>query len=71
MKKGKRVIMADCELLSTCSFNNDDTHDLNGVMEKYREQYCRGDYSCCGRYMIFKALERELKKNSMIRSGLR
>ena len=46
----------DCELLSTCPFFNDSTY---GMPEMYKEQYCKGDYTRCGRYLVFKALERD------------
>lgn len=53
----------DCELLATCPFFNDmrATSEMTGVL---KEQYCRGNYAWCGRYMVFKALERELEKTS-------
>ena len=63
----KRDKIPDCELLSTCLFFNDmrDTSKMTGVL---KEQYCRGNYAWCGRYMVFKALDRESKKTSS--SGL-
>ena len=59
-KKGK---IPDCELLSTCPFFNDmqATSEMTGVL---KEQYCTGNYAWCGRYMVFKALERELERTS-------
>jgi len=56
--------MPDCELLYTCPFFNDRMHDMSEIADTYREQYCKGDYAWCGRYMAFKALERELKRTS-------
>ena len=53
--------MPDCELLFLCPFFNDRTHDTSEMTEIEKEQYCKGDYAWCGRYMIFKALEREMK----------
>ncbi len=52
--------MPDCELLSTCPFFNDGMH--SEMPEMYKEQYCKGDYSWCGRYLIFKALEGNMPK---------
>ncbi|MBA7507645.1 hypothetical protein ES706_06365 [subsurface metagenome] len=58
--------MADCELLSTCPFFNGRMHDMSEMPEVYKEQYCKRDYSCwCGRYLTFKALERELKREKV------
>lgn len=54
--------MPDCELLSTCLFFNDGMHEMSGMTELDKERYCKGDYTWCGRYMVFKALERERKK---------
>ena len=53
----------DCELLPTCPFFNDmqDTSEMTGVLKKH---YCKGNYAWCGRYMVFKAFERELEKTS-------
>ena len=51
--------MPDCELLLTCPFFNsmvDDTNELTAFIKKH---YCHGYYARCGRYMAFKALERE------------
>ncbi len=51
--------MPDCEYLATCPFFNDSTY---GMPEMYKERYCKGDYCWCGKYLAFKALERELKR---------
>lgn len=53
--------MPDCELLLTCPFFNEMTQNTNELIELYKESYCQGYYTWCGRYMAFKALERELK----------
>jgi hypothetical protein len=46
-----------CELLTTCPYFNDDTY---GMSEIFKEQYCRGEYRWCGRYMAAKAEERNM-----------
>lgn len=56
--------MPACELLSMCPYFNDSTY---GMPEIFKERYCKGDYAWCGRYMAFKALERELKRKSSFR----
>ncbi len=53
--------MSNCELISTCPFFNDRTQEMSEMTETDRAQYCKGDYAWCGRYLIFKALEREMK----------
>jgi len=37
--------------------------------EIFKEQYCRGDYRWCGRYMAFKAEERELERKKYAQAG--
>lgn len=53
--------MPDCELLLTCPFFNDLTQSTNELSALYIVYYCHGYYTWCGRYMAFKALEKELK----------
>jgi len=38
--------------------------DMFETPETYKERYCKKDYGWCGRYMVFKALERELERTS-------
>ena len=63
--------MPDCELLSTCPFFSDNPEDISKPDEIYglegmselkamiKSEYCRGNYTWCGRYMAFKELERQ------------
>jgi len=53
--------MPDCELIPTCPFFNDMTQENNELIMLYKESYCHGNYNWCGRYMAFKALEREME----------
>jgi len=55
--------MPDCLLLDACPFFNDSLYEM---AEGYKEKYCKGDFAWCGRYMIFKALEGELKRGEYI-----
>lgn len=48
--------MPACELLSMCPYFNDSMYEM---AEPDKEQYCKGGYAWCGRYMAFKALERQ------------
>lgn len=63
------IKMPDCELLSTCPFFNDRTQNTFETAEIYKEQYCKGNYPRRGRYMVFKALEKELERLGYIRLG--
>jgi len=56
--------MPDCELLPTCPYFSDRMQNTPEMTEIYKEQFCKGDYAWCGRYMVFKALERELERTS-------
>ena len=58
--------MPDCELLPTCPFFNDSMYEL---AEMDKERYCKEDYRWCGRYMAFKAIERELKREKYAQAG--
>ena len=58
--------MPDCELLVTCPFFSDSTYEM---AETYKEQYCKGNYFWCGRYLGFKALERELERGEYTQAG--
>ena len=51
--------MPDCELLDTCPFFTGEFQEGPELTERLREEYCRGEYNWCGRYMIYKAFERE------------
>ncbi|MBA7519913.1 hypothetical protein ES705_12001 [subsurface metagenome] len=42
-----------CELIPTCPYNS----GLNDMPEIYREQYCRGNYRGCGRYVDYMSRE--------------
>lgn len=53
--------MPDCELQPTCPFFRNMKQNVNELTAFYKEHYCQGNYAWCGRYMAFKALERELK----------
>jgi len=55
--------MPDCLLLDACLFFNDSSYVM---AEIDKEKYCKGDFAWCGRYMVFKALEGELKRREYI-----
>ena len=63
-EKSKETKVLDCELLTTCPFFNDRMQYMSEMTETDKEQYCHGDYAWCGRYLVFKALEKELKRTS-------
>jgi len=61
--------MPDCELQDTCPFfinykQGDYTLAISELIERVIEEYCRGNYTWCGRYLTFKALERRLEKQA-------
>ena len=56
--------MPDCVLLSTCPFFNDRMHYVSEMTETDKQRYCKGNYTWCGRYMIFWALQRELEREN-------
>ncbi len=56
--------MADCELMSTCPYFNGDFQEGPELTERLKKEYCRGDYTLCGRYIAYKALEGERKREN-------
>lgn len=65
-KQGEKgaIKTRDCELLATCPFFNDRIQNTFEMAEIYKEQYCKGNYPWCGRYMVVKSLEREFERTS-------
>ena len=51
--------MPDCELLATCPYFNGEFQEAPELTERLKEEYCHGEYSWCGRYQAYKALERD------------
>ncbi len=62
-KKYRKGHKLGCELLTACPYFNDDTYRMPGI---FKEQYCRGEYRWCGRYMAFKAEERSKLPHSKL-----
>jgi hypothetical protein len=56
--------MSDCELMPTCPYFNDEFQEAPEMTAGLKERYCRGEYAWCGRYMAFKALERERERTA-------
>lgn len=50
--------MAQCELVETCLFFNDQMSGQRQISAIYKMRYCRGDNSRCARYMVYRALGR-------------
>ncbi len=51
--------MADCELLDTCPFFNDQMAEMPSMSNIIKERYCRGSNTLCARHMIFRVKGRE------------
>jgi hypothetical protein len=51
--------MADCECLERCVFFQGQMASMPATAEVARQRYCRGDYTRCARYVVYKALGRE------------
>ncbi len=56
--------MSNCELLATCPFFDNAEQDMFEL--RYRDQYCQGEYTLCGRYMSFQARQRELERKESL-----
>ncbi len=51
--------MADCKMLEKCIFFNDKMQNMPAVADIYKQNYCRGDFSKCARFMVAEALGKE------------
>jgi len=50
--------MANCELIETCIFFNDQMPNMPSTAAVYKKIYCEQDFQNCARFMIFKAIGR-------------
>jgi hypothetical protein len=50
--------MAECELLSSCIFFNDQMATMPVTAKLLKDHYCHGDYTGCARYMVYHRLGR-------------
>jgi len=51
--------MAECELLKTCIFFNDQMEAMPAVANLMKNRYCKDDYAECARMKVVKAVGRE------------
>jgi hypothetical protein len=52
--------MPDCERMSECPYYSGELMKTFPMMLEIRQKrYCRGDYTTCARYMVFKALGKQ------------
>jgi len=51
--------MADCELLETCIFFNDQMAEMPSMSNIIKDRYCRGSNTQCARHIVFRVLGRE------------
>lgn len=52
--------MADCELMTTCAFFNDQMADMPSMSNIIKERYCKGSNVMCARHMVFRVLGRDV-----------
>ena len=48
--------MAQCKYLTDCPFFKETLENIPAETEVIKRRFCKGDYSQCARYMVFKAL---------------
>jgi hypothetical protein len=51
--------MADCELIATCPFFNDQMSQMPSMANIIKERYCRGSNTLCARHMVVRMIGRE------------
>lgn len=59
MWRSREVGNMSCECLEKCPFFNDTMHTMPGMSELLKTRFCHGDFTCCARYRVFKAVGRE------------
>jgi hypothetical protein len=62
--------MADCELIDTCLFFNDQMADMPSMSNIIKDRYCRGSNTLCARHMVFRKLGREKVPSDLYPSQL-
>lgn len=50
------AVMAGCECLETCPFFKDKMLNMPAMSEIMKQRYCRGDWSGCARYRVYKVV---------------
>ena len=63
------VKIPGCPLLTKCPYASDISHDFSEMNEGDKERYCKGGYGWCGRYMTYKARQRELHRHIFFEPG--
>lgn len=51
--------MPDCELIGKCIFFNDKMANKPGTANLMKQNYCKGSFKDCARYLVCKALGRD------------
>ncbi|MBN1672546.1 MAG: hypothetical protein JXR37_16010 [Kiritimatiellae bacterium] len=52
--------MARCEIWENCMFHNNKMPCDASLGAIYRRHYCNGDFANCARFMVFRALGRQM-----------
>lgn len=50
--------MADCEVLGTCPFFNDQMAEMPSMSDIIKNRYCHGSNVSCARHMVLRTLGR-------------
>lgn len=62
--------MAECENLAGCPFFNDSMASMPVTAEMIKRKLCKGDYTGCARYIVFKAVGKEHVPKNLIPNQL-
>ena len=63
--------MAECELLAECLFFQDKLINMPAIADIMKKQYCLLGFSDCGRYLVAKALGRELVPDNLFPNNMK
>lgn len=58
--------MAECEILSICTFFNDKMSNMPVTAEMIKRKMCKGNYAECAIYLVYKAVGKENVPGNLI-----
>ena len=56
---------SECELITTCPYYNNARYGCD-IPEQFKEQYCRGIYVWCGRYLAYRTGKQRIPQTAFV-----
>jgi hypothetical protein len=57
--------MPDCESIAGCPFFNDKMAKMPKSASAFKQNYCKGEFDKCARYMVFKNIGKQAVPSDM------